>query len=124
MEGSIKSYEAFFSDFLTLSTMNYHIPQPLLLHTRLYLRPIPKPISTKLLFELDIDRQATCEYNVYSVIDANMQYCKKQLIFIFYCHLLIWASAKNLYDEYNDKLDLLSDYETRREETSEFFINT
>lgn len=59
-----------------------------------------------------------------SVTDANMQSFEKQLIFILYCHLFTWASSKNLYDEYNDKLDLLSDYETRREDTSDILIYT
>lgn len=68
---------------------------------------------------LEIDRSVVRDDNVFSVTNTKMQSVKKQLIFILYCLLFTWASAKNLYDEYNDKLDLMSDYENRQEETSE-----
>ncbi|KAG4067666.1 hypothetical protein HA402_005438 [Bradysia odoriphaga] len=42
-----------------------------------------------------------------------------QVIFILYFHLIVCSSTKNLYDEYNDKLELLSDYETQRQESND-----
>lgn len=55
---------------------------------------------------------------IVQVIDTNMLSPQLQVIFILYFQLIACSSTKNLYDEYNDKLELLSDYETRHQESS------